>query len=200
LLRDTWAGRAARRLRLMAQGRISETTGPGGWIGPEAWIAPDPALRAQLARRAEETRESGTSPRPGGSAYEIDIQSRLDDPRTWLRTEETFVLGRRWGVSVLDPFWDADLVDLLARVRPEIRNRGGVSKALVRGALARRFPQLGFENQTKQMLGTFIQTITSREAGRAIRALGDRWTLGELGVIDTGRARAFLAGFPKSKG
>src|SRR5262249_57988595 len=110
---------------------------------PEAWIAPDPALRAQLARRAEETRErGGASARPGRSAYEIDIQSRLDDPRTWLRTEETFMLGRRWGVSVLDPFWDADLVDLLARVRPEIRNRRGVSKALVRGPPPRPFPHL----------------------------------------------------------
>jgi Asparagine synthase len=92
-------------------------------------------------------------------------------------------------VQLQAPLRDADLVDLLARIRPRVRNKGGVSKALVRSALAQRFPRRGFESQRKSPSRLiFIQSIILAEAGRARRTLDDRWVLGELGVIDSNRS------------
>jgi len=203
LLVDAWYNSAARRGARGLVRRSRATANAAGtrpWIAPEPWIAPDPALRAQVASRVEESRVQRSRPAGDKGFYLQDIRSRLDAPSPWLRMEESFLLGRHTGVWVHDPLWDADLIELLLRVRPEVRNFGGRSKALVRSMLARRFPHLGFERQGKRLLGTFIDSVTSAEVGRASRALGPRSVLGELGGVDGGRVRAFLEDPPSGKG
>jgi asparagine synthase (glutamine-hydrolysing) len=194
-LRNAWRGTAAVLHRLS---RRHPRLGPGGAanamlrVAPEPWIAPDSALRAQVAHRLEESWRAATPPGGAPSAYLQDLWARLDSPRPWLSLEENFILGRRNGVSIHDPLWDVDLVDLLVGVRPQVRSRDGVSKALVRSGLGARFPGLGFETQSKSALGTLIQSLTAAEAGKAARALGGRWALAELGIVDSRRAAEFL--------
>jgi hypothetical protein len=194
-LRNAWRGSATVLHRLS---RRHLRAGPGGAantmlrVTPEPWIAPDPALRAQVALRLEESWRPATRPRGAPSAYLQDLWTRLDSPRPWLSLEENFILGRRNGVSIHDPLWDVDLVDLLVGARPQVRSRDGVSKALVRGGLGARFPGLGFETQSKSALGTLIQSLTAVEAGKSARALGGTWVLAELGIVDGQRAAEFL--------
>lgn len=202
MLRDIWRSSAVGAAVRGLAGRERALTSPAGtspWIAPEPWIASEPGLRAEVARNVEESRHGGTSAPGFGSGYLQDIRSRLDDPRPWHRTEESFLLGRCTGVRVQDPLWDPNLVELLVRIHPLACNEGGLTKALVRSTLARRFPGLGFESQRKSPLGTFIRSVTSTQTGSASRALGDVTVLGELGVVEPEQVRVFLNNPPQGK-
>jgi hypothetical protein len=49
-----------------------------------------------------------------------------------MEKEKGFGYGRKIGVRILHPHWDRDLVSFLYRVPPDLLNRGGRSKSLVR--------------------------------------------------------------------
>ena len=148
-----------------------------------AWIAPDPDLRAEVEARAQ---DEIARPRPSDH-YLAELRTALDHPLVALELEEAFEHGRRLGVAVRQPFLDADLVELLCRTPPEVLNRGGRAKGLVRGTLARRFPGLGFEQQKKVGATRFAQDTLLAEGRRAWRSLGSAWALAELGVVDARR-------------
>ncbi len=97
--------------------------------------------------------------------------------------EETYLVARRLGIRVRQPFWDPELIDLLARVRPRSRTADGLAKALVRRPLIRRFPQLGFERQRKSWLGAAMLEVLAAQASAAYHSLGGIRKLGELGVV-----------------
>ncbi|HSP99200.1 MAG TPA: asparagine synthase-related protein, partial [Candidatus Dormibacteraeota bacterium] len=74
------------------------------------WVAPDPALRAAVTERLETSFiRAATGPRPE-SYYLRDARSRLDTADKWFREEETFLVGRRAGIPIREPFWDPDLI------------------------------------------------------------------------------------------
>lgn len=156
------------------------------------WVAPDPTLRAQVTERLESSfvrAEAG--PRPSG--YDLrDTRSRLDAADKWFREEETFLVGRRVGIPIREPFWDPDLIDLLVRVRPQARSAGGLVKALVRRPLSRRFPHLGFDRQRKSNLGIAFLSVLETEASAARHAMGGFSTLVDLGVIDREQVRVLI--------
>ncbi|PYR38108.1 MAG: hypothetical protein DMF90_04450 [Acidobacteria bacterium] len=160
------------------------------------WVAPNPALRRELRDRAER----GLMPlRPPCGFYLQEIRSGIEHPLMSLELEETFELGRRLGVRLLHPYWDADLVDMLYRTPPPLLSRGGRSKGLVRDKMARRFPGLGFERQKKMGAAQFYRTVIQREAGPAWKLLGVAHALGDLGVVEpVATARAFAAIIEKS--
>ena len=121
-----------------------------------------------------------------------DTRSRLDTADKWFREEETFLVGRRAGIPIREPFWDPDLIELLVRVRPQARSAGGRTKVLVRRPLTRRFPDLGFDQQRKSWLGGALLEVLEREAGATLQAMGGFPTLAELGVVDREQARVFV--------
>ncbi len=156
------------------------------------WMTPDPALRAAVTERLETSFvRAATEPRPDSYLLR-DTRSRLDRADKWFREEETFLVGRRAGIPIREPFWDPDLIELLARVRPEARSAGGRTKVLVRRPLTRRFPDLGFDQQRKSWLGGPFLEVLEREASATIQAMGGFPTLAELGVIDREQARVFV--------
>jgi hypothetical protein len=156
------------------------------------WIAPDPALRAAVTERLETSYvRTATASRPDSYLLR-DTRSRLDTADKWFREEETFLVGRRAGIPIREPFWDSDLIELLVRVRPEARSAGGRTKVLVRRPLTRRFPELGFDQQRKSWLGGAFLEVLEREAGATLQAMGGFPTLAELGVVDREQARVFI--------
>jgi hypothetical protein len=116
-----------------------------------------------------------------------------------IECEEVYDAGRRMGQRRLAPFWDADLVEMLFHVDPAELNRGGRSKGLVRHAMARRFPQLGFEAQKKVVSQNFFGSIIHDQWEQGWRHLGGVPTLGELGVVDPKQLHATALEVMKSE-
>lgn len=149
-----------------------------------AWVAPDPVLRREIARRLEQDVDMRLQQREPDSLYIRDTREALDHPLMAMEFEEFFESGRRMGLRVLQPFWDPDLVDLLYRVPPHLLNKGGRSKGLVRGMLARRFPGVGFAQQKKVVATGFFMERVLGEAGAAWHTMGGVLGLARLGAVD----------------
>jgi asparagine synthase (glutamine-hydrolysing) len=146
------------------------------------WLAPDPALWREIEERAQ--RVLPFEQLDGNGYYVREMRSALDHPLVSLEAEEVFENGRRLGLRFLHPFLDADLVDLLYRIPPQVLNRGERSKGLVRASLARRFPHLGFERQRKILVTDFYSSVMRNEGPVIWRSLGGPRTLADLGIID----------------
>ena len=154
-----------------------------------AWIAPDPALRRRLEERALTGSEVRREP---GRIYLSEMNRALDHALVAMELEEMFECGRRLGLRLAAPFWDAELLTFLYRTPPDLLNRGGRSKGLVRGMLANRFPNLGFETHRKVTGNTTARTMYVREGQLAWQRLGGATTLEQLGVVDGERVRRMV--------
>jgi asparagine synthase (glutamine-hydrolysing) len=156
------------------------------------WIAPDPALGAEIDRRETESWERVHAyPKIPGFSLRF-ARSMLDLPQKWMFHEETFHLARRVGVHEAQPFWDADLIDLMMKIRPQLRARDGLTKSLMRGPLTRRFPELGFERRLKSYTGNAILSALTAGTAEARHAMGGTWVLAELGLVDPDQVTALL--------
>jgi asparagine synthase (glutamine-hydrolysing) len=180
VLRDT-ARRAAHRLvpGLMAarRRRLQHNT----FFKTPAWFAPDPALRSELLRRIE-----AEQPQPEPNSFYLrEMRPGLDHPLITWDMEEVYEIGEQIGVKVLHPFWDAELVDLLYRTPPPLLNKNGRSKGLVRESLARRFPDLGFQQQKKVTSTNFFRTLMIEEGQDTWRSLGGAQALADLGIVES---------------
>jgi asparagine synthetase B (glutamine-hydrolysing) len=147
------------------------------------WVAPDPTLRRELDQRWEDYGAKEHN-RKETSVYVGQMRLGLEHPLVALQAEETFEVGSKTGVRILHPFWDADLIDLLFRTPPFLLNRDGRSKGMVRAAVARRFPNLGFERQQKMEASHFYSSLVYNESGSILRQMGRMPTLAKLGIID----------------
>jgi asparagine synthase (glutamine-hydrolysing) len=149
-----------------------------------AWLAPDPELRREMERQSEVGGQISGRMRGPGGFYFRELHRALDHPLTTLELEEMFEGGRRLGLRVLMPFWDAELVRFLCRVPPRLLNQGGRSKGLVRTMLEQRFPQLDFGTQKKILSLDFFRSTMLNEGERAWRSMGGVPALAELGIVD----------------
>jgi asparagine synthetase B (glutamine-hydrolysing) len=152
------------------------------------WFAPDPQLwHAIVERSVEADNAQGTRPRINGRHPRIYIQEMrtgLHHPLVSMELEEVFEQGRRVGMRLLQPFWDAALIEFLYRMPPRLLSRGGRSKGLVREAVARRFPMLGFETQRKVSATGFARTLVIEEGRRAFAEIGGATVLADAGIVD----------------
>jgi asparagine synthetase B (glutamine-hydrolysing) len=154
------------------------------------WLAPDNALRQELKERRYG--RPPTKREKPDSFYLRSARTALDLPLISMVSEESFNIGERLGFRELQPFWDADLVDLLYRTPPVLLNNDGRNKGLVRSTLARRFPQVGFNQQRKMGASEFYATSLFREGGEALQRLGKMQALADLRVVDEAGLRSFL--------
>ena len=162
---------------------------PAAWIPPK-WLAPDAALRRQFAQRREE--EHANRKQISESYYIREIRPALDHAVISWELEEMFEVYQRAGVRTLQPFWDPDLVDMLYRTPPFLLIQDGLNKGLVRGSLARRFPELGFDRQRKIEATTFYASLIYRNASEIWQQSGGLPTLATLDIIDEGRLRPIV--------
>ena len=161
-------------------------------------IAADPRLEAEVVRRerdllereavqrAKSTRTSKHFPR----FYIEQGRSALDHALMAMETEETFEQGRRLDVRFRAPYWDAELVAFLYRTPPELLNRGGWSKGLVRRLRRSPIPTFGFERQRKVSATSFARSEILSAAGLTRTTLGRRTALEEAGIVDGALMRA----------
>lgn len=152
------------------------------------WIAPDPELRAEQRRRAEGSAYLA----PPQGFYAREMRTALTHTLVSWEAEEQYEFGKQVGVRFLHPFWDPDLVEMLARIPPRLLNEGGASKGIVRGTLAQRFPLLGFERQRKVTATSYFRSCLMEAAPAFIDAVGEFPSLSDLGIIHGRSARAFL--------
>ncbi|HKY06302.1 MAG TPA: asparagine synthase-related protein [Blastocatellia bacterium] len=175
-------GRAARNLLARLSPELLRARRRIGYSLPD-WIAHDPDLRREMMRRVEQ----GSADNRSGSIYIHEMRRALDHTMTTWEMEEVFETSRRTGARVLQPYWDADLVELLYRTPPELLNRGGRSKALVRQSVARRFPELGFEKHKKVVATNFFGETCMTEGARLWADTGGVRALAKLGVVDAAK-------------
>jgi asparagine synthetase B (glutamine-hydrolysing) len=165
-----------------------------------AWLAPDPGLRSQViareldawAQESEQERAAAQADRGFPRFYAKEMRTALDHPLVAMEMEETFDQGRRLDMRIHQPFWDAELVHFLCRTPPELLNRHGRSKALVRNTVARRFPTLGFQGQRKLMATAFARDLLLGEQRRVSELLGAGTALEDAGVVHGSSMRALL--------
>jgi asparagine synthase (glutamine-hydrolysing) len=155
------------------------------------YVAPDPELRAALAERHG---RSFDPPDPRGF-YVGAMRRQLDTPVIALQLEEYFERGRRLGMPLLHPFWDADLAAFLWRTPPRFLMRGDRTKGLVRHTLAERFPELGFREHRKLTADDFFTIVLRSEGKAAWERLGGVRALAELGAVDLAETQAFVDAF-----
>jgi len=145
------------------------------------WVAPDRALRTGLGARVDHWLPSA-NPRTG--FYFQDVRASLDHPLTSTELEEMFENGRRSELRFRHPYWDADIVDMLYRTPPHLLFAGGRAKSLVRGAMARRFPELGLDRQKKRAGTTFYRSVLMREIPGLWKQNRELTALSDLGVVN----------------
>jgi asparagine synthase (glutamine-hydrolysing) len=153
--------------------------------GTPDWIRPGPELDGELLARAEHIAEE-LMPR-SSSFYYDKCRACLDYVTASMEMERVFEDGRRSGVPIHEPYWDANLQEFLYRVPPEMLQQGGRTKGLVRRMLTRRFPELGFERQTKVIANEFASDIFVTEIPNALKEMGGAQALSELGIVDRRR-------------
>ncbi|MGI8873762.1 MAG: asparagine synthase-related protein [Egibacteraceae bacterium] len=164
--------------------------------GTPAWVRPDADLAARLLARAEA--KIASWPPTTSDFYYHECRAALDGVTASMELERRFEDGRRFGIPFMEPFWDVDLQDYLYRVPPDMLDRDGRSKGLVRSMLARRFPELGFERQKKVVAVEFANDTFAAEVPGALRAIGGATALAELGIVDGHRVEEAVAGLASS--
>ena len=154
-----------------------------------AWVAPGAALQRELADRVSAWMPNAN---PSDSYYLSDVRLSLDHPLTSMELEEIFEMDRRLNVRMLHPYWDADLVDLLYRTPPELAIADGRAKSLVRGTMARRFPNLGLDRQKKRAGTLFYRSVLMQGLPALWRESPDLSALADLGIVEPQVAAAMI--------
>jgi asparagine synthetase B (glutamine-hydrolysing) len=152
--------------------------------GPR-WIAPDRRLRRELRDRAA---QQLTPLGEGVGHYLRPGLATRDHVRMSLELEETFEFGRRLGVRILNPYWDADLMAMLYRTPPHLLTGNGRTRGLVRESVGKRFPSLEFRPyRPRAGVTSFYRMTLLIEAGPAWDQLGGVQALADLHVVDRAR-------------
>ena len=179
---------AMRGLRATAPGVLSRHRRKRAADAMPDWVAADPALREELLARVEHGMGDAEWER-SRSFYMQQGRLSLDHAIVSMEMEEVFENGRHLGVRMAQPYWDPDLVDLLYRIPPDVLNRGGRAKGLVRETLARRFPELGLENQKKVIASDYFSSVMLGQGREIWEETGGAPALAELGVVDGARVQ-----------
>jgi asparagine synthase (glutamine-hydrolysing) len=151
------------------------------------WVKPSADLAETVGRRIEQRIEQrAREPEPSGDHgfYFRGLDSPVLHPERSREQEEDFEIGRRLRLRIQHPYWDPDLISFLSRVPPRLLIMNGREKALVREAVNRRFPGVGFGRQKKVTATGFFQERLQRELNGAWNRLGGATALGALGVVD----------------
>jgi asparagine synthase (glutamine-hydrolysing) len=157
------------------------------------WLAMDSELSRQTSERYAMS-ETFIGREPGAyGLYFAECKLSLDHPVTSWELEESFENGKRLGMRYAHPYCDLDLANLLWRTAPSVLARGGHAKGLLREAVSRRFPGLGFDTQKKVTVTRLFASIMRREGPSIWSELGGAKALSQLGIVDPDRVNAMMS-------
>lgn len=163
------------------------------------WMNVEPQLWREFLRRLEEC-ETDFRPLDGPYGYYLgDILRGADHPIVAWEMEENFENASRLGIRLLHPYVDADVVEMLCAVPPELLLYGGATKGLVREFLARRFPDLGFEKQKKIVIRRSLPQSVLGDGVRLWKQGGKATALPALGLAHADKLDAYLTEALQSK-
>jgi asparagine synthetase B (glutamine-hydrolysing) len=155
------------------------------------WLVPDCQLRAELvdcltmARRCERLARNAAP-----SLYDHEAQRGLWHPVVQAEVENKTWMSEAIGARVLEPYWDADVVELLYRTPPAILSEGGLAKGILHHLLREVSPGFAIPRQNKGALAPLYVNRVGPEAGNAWRAMGGVPALADLGLVEPGRLEA----------
>jgi asparagine synthase (glutamine-hydrolysing) len=157
-----------------------------------SWRSSDPKLWSELALRAETIETERTREPARYGYYFAEIRLSLDHPLMSWEMEEIFENGKRLGVRFLQPYFDAELAEMLYRTPMALLNRGGLTKGLVRDTISRRFPGLGFDRQKKIEITEFFSDLIRRDGERVWKRMGGAQALAALDLVNPARVDSFV--------
>jgi len=149
------------------------------------WIAPDAALRAALEHRGEMAARRDRSLRASAPTfYDFETRRSLDHPLVVGELETRFHFGRCANVWMVEPYWDAELIELLYTMAPDDLSLGGFSKGLVHRLVHTALPNLPLIKQRKIAVTMAYQDRVRREGRQAWQGMGGVRALADLGIVD----------------
>src|SRR6266516_5522449 len=147
-------------------------------------VKPSADLAETVGRRIDQRIEQrAREPEPSGrhGFYFRGLDSPVLHPERSREQEEDFEIGSRLRLRIQHPYWDPDLISFLCRVPPRLLIMNGREKALVRDAVNRRFPGVGFGRQKKVTATGFFRERLQREIYSAWNQFGCATPLGARG-------------------
>ena len=144
------------------------------------WLIPDPQLRAELAERWLSTHV----PLGRGSSYRRARRRLLDSPDMTVSMDHYQELSRRLGVERLDGFQDADVIEFLLRVPPELLVAGGLNKSLAQASIKRRLPGFDMRLLRNVHYEAALEEVLVPQVEQAVERLGGLPMLASLDVVD----------------
>lgn len=152
------------------------------------WIDPAFAHRTNLAERIQLSTKRSRAPRKEQARQAIQEhfrQTPWDYAIQWYDC-----ISAPFGVEVRHPFLDRSLIEFLSSIPPEHLFRIGLSKPLLRKAMARLLPEMVQRRQDKTNLGAFLD-FTLREAQRLqVERLLEEPLVVALGYVNGTRLRS----------
>jgi asparagine synthase (glutamine-hydrolysing) len=171
--------------------RILNKLVPGGkeWLRARVWKSPyrlltDEALVTVLAerRRGSARVELGS----GERSYVAAIRGILQSPLLLQEFEQGFAWAQSLGFTLLFPYFDQDLAELLLRIHPQHLLSGGRAKAPLRRLVAERLPSVTLPSK-KVDFGQIVHTLLRPHCEAQWKEMGEGKTLAKLGVSNAER-------------
>jgi len=148
------------------------------------------ASAASIERVTQRLAESGSTPcAPNEGRYVRTLRDLVRSPAMLDEFEQSAGWAMHAGVELLYPYFDRDFVALALRLKPETLYAAGRMKTPLRGLVEARLKGI----PRKKVDFTEHANSLLRAAGpRAWQGLRDLGHLASLGIVEGGRARAFV--------
>jgi asparagine synthetase B (glutamine-hydrolysing) len=162
-------------------------------LTPAPWISQsDPTLTETLKRRR--LTSTPVELASGEGAYVRAIRGLSQSPQLMLELEQGEAWAQDSGFTVLYPFFDRDLVDLLLRAHPEHLIAGGRAKTPLRRLVAERLPSVSLPSKKVDFTQTVHEVLRS-SGQRAWQNMKGLSFLAELGIIEHDRMASLMEAY-----
>jgi len=151
------------------------------------WIAPDKILKEELISRSSERFELEEQKRIDMGKYTYyfrGIEEQYSHTLTSWEMEENFEYSQSLNIVLFHPYWDSDMIEFLACIKPESLNSGGRSKGIVRTLMTDKFPNVDFKNQKKVYSVDYYYKILKDNYSDIDIKIKNYNSLSDLGIID----------------
>jgi asparagine synthase (glutamine-hydrolysing) len=161
-----------------------------GRLAVQPWISRgDGDLVASLQHRRWNPRPIKLA--PAERSYVRSLRYFLEAPLLLLEMDQTFAWARKLGFTLLYPYFDRDLAELVLRMHPEHLIASGRAKTPLRQMVAERLPSVPMR-ATKVDFAQMAHEVLRPGGRTAWRILGGPIMLAELGIVDPDRVSRML--------